>query len=111
MLKLHPQPRVKQKTRELVTTGQPNDPAFPARRFTAYSALSPVTGFLATVAGATRKRCRQLGISIGMPGPHGFAVHRLVTRQLTIRYPSHPTSNVRDDRDTPLIQAPDGAGF
>ena len=35
--------------RKQVTTGTPNMPAFPARRFTAYSVLSPAIGLLVTV--------------------------------------------------------------
>jgi hypothetical protein len=48
-------------------------PAFPARWFTAYFALSPVNGFLATVA---RKKLasHELDASIAAPGPHDFAV-------------------------------------
>jgi hypothetical protein len=51
----YPQPRVqKQKAHEFVTTGSPNNPAFPARLvLTAYSLLSLVIGFLATIPGAT----------------------------------------------------------
>jgi hypothetical protein len=42
----HPQPRVrKEKAHELVTTGAPNDPAFPARMVLTVSfVLSPVNG-------------------------------------------------------------------
>ena len=40
---VHPRPRVQQKAHALATTGTP-PPAFPARWFTAYIALSPGTG-------------------------------------------------------------------
>ena len=40
--------------------------------FTAYFALSPVTGFLATVA--ARINPAQLDTSVGVSGPHDFAV-------------------------------------
>jgi hypothetical protein len=40
--------------------------------FTAYSALSPVTGFVATVAYGIV--FRKLDTSIGVSGPHDFAV-------------------------------------
>jgi len=66
--------------------------------FTAYTALSSVTGFLATVAGGSLRR---LGTSIGVSGPHGFAVRIGAVRQ------EHQSGHriqprVRDDRDTPL---------
>jgi len=36
--------RLQQKMQAAVTTGTPNIPAFPARWFTVYAALSPVSG-------------------------------------------------------------------
>jgi hypothetical protein len=53
-------------------TGQPKQPAFPARWFMAYSALSPVSGLLATVA--CERVARKLDLSNGRPGPRGFAI-------------------------------------
>jgi len=56
-------------------------------------------------------RCalQELGISVGMPGPHGLAVRIDVVRppansalQLRLR-PPHPAFNARDDRETPLL--------
>jgi hypothetical protein len=55
-----------------------NHPAFPARWFTAYTALSPVIGFLATVADGL---VRQLDASVGASGPHVFAVRVGIARQ------------------------------
>jgi hypothetical protein len=60
----HPKPCVHvKKARRQVTPGTPNDPAFPARWFSAYLVLPAVPGFLATVvarvgarAGKTRRR-------------------------------------------------------
>jgi hypothetical protein len=54
-----------------------------------------------------RKHRRQLGISVGMPGPHDFAVlSKLFVRSRSARCnfnrPPHPRLNVRDDRETPL---------
>ena len=43
--------------------------------FTAYSALSSATGFLATVAPEKRLLLKELDASIGASGPHDFAVH------------------------------------
>ena len=41
--------KIKFKHTSVVTTVTPDRPAFPAQWFTAYTALSPVIGFLATV--------------------------------------------------------------
>ena len=63
--------------------------AFPAQWFTAYSVLSPVTGFFATVACGSLHR---LGASVGASGPHGFAVRLSAVRQERCLRPSHPAS-------------------
>ena len=55
--------------------------------FTAYSALSPVTGFVATVMGGC---CRQLDASTGASGPHAFAVRLRRPRQEHRQRPPHP---------------------
>jgi hypothetical protein len=39
-----PMARLQQEKQAAVTTGQPEQPAFPAQWFTTYSMLSPVTG-------------------------------------------------------------------
>src|SRR5437762_3518347 len=41
--------------------------------FNGYFVLSPVTGSFATVA--SRKNSAKLDTSVGVPGPHDFAVH------------------------------------
>jgi hypothetical protein len=76
---MHPQPRVVKKTRELVTTGPPKSSGIPcAMVLTGSFVLSPVTGFVATVAcGYFHK----LDASIGASGPHDFAVHFSAVRQ------------------------------
>jgi len=63
--------------------------AFPAQWFTAYSVLSPVTGFFATVACGSLHR---LGASVGASGPHGFAVRLSAVRQERCLRPPHPAS-------------------
>jgi len=73
--------------------------------FTAYSALSPVTGLFChrhRVNTSTR-----LDASVGASGPHGFAVRNKRFRPARCRAPdavastaSHP--NDRDDHDAPL---------
>ena len=65
--------------------------------FTAYSALSPVIGFLATVIGGTY---RQLDASTEASGPHVFAVRIRAVRQRHIRV-HRSLSHVRDDGRRP----------
>jgi hypothetical protein len=48
--------------------------------FTAYFALSPVTGFLATVA-PKKLASQELDASVGASGPHDFAVRISHARQ------------------------------
>jgi hypothetical protein len=55
-------------------------------------------GFLATIAGGSLHR---LDTSIGVSGPHGFAVRVRAVRQERIRIHRIP-ARVRDDRETPL---------
>jgi hypothetical protein len=63
-------------------------------------------GFLAPVIAQASPA--QLDLSVGRPGPHAFAVRgtSVVAQELRPRddpRPSHPASNVRDDREAPLI--------
>jgi hypothetical protein len=89
---------------------------------TAYSALSPVTGL--SCHRRRRNRFRRLDTSVGVSGPHDFAVRARLSHKLrdgpgtgppqlcakaVQRHSSFDTaastasrSNVRDDRDTPL---------
>ena len=55
--------------------------------FTAYSVLSPVIGFLATVAGG---KLRRLDASTEASGPHDFAVRTPCSRQKHGLRPPHP---------------------
>jgi hypothetical protein len=70
--------------------------------FTAYNVLSPVTGFLATVA-SKKLASQKLDASIAASGPHVFAVR--ITRRSSKAHsrPPHPAAHVRDDRETPLV--------
>jgi hypothetical protein len=76
-----------------------NHPAFPAQWFTAYNVISPVIGFLATVAG--ENDFRQLDASTEASGPHVFAVRVGIARQARLRVHRTPP-RVRDVRETPL---------
>jgi hypothetical protein len=75
---------------------------------TAYSVLSPVIGFVATVFGVMRKhhrqRERQRQDHTASPSAAASFVFRSSSR------PSHPAPNVRDDRETPLLWVRDGDG-
>ena len=64
------------KAHELVTTSEPDNPAFPhANGFNGlWRALPGEPGFLATIPGVKRQLHRQVDISVGMSGPHAFAV-------------------------------------
>jgi hypothetical protein len=49
------------------------------------------------------KHHNQLDISVGISGPHDFAVRGNLTRLLKLPRPPHPAPNVRDDREAPLF--------
>ena len=97
---LHPRSRAqidkRKRTRAYRFSG--GNPAFPARWFTAYFVLSPVTGLFATVIWRIDHR---LDASIGASGPHDFAVRLDAVRQQHFSVHRIPP-RVRDDRDTPL---------
>jgi hypothetical protein len=69
--------------------------------------LSPVTGFLATVACADRSA--KLDASIGAPGPYDFAVRNICRSSCDVVASTASRSTFRDDRDTPLLPERDGA--
>jgi hypothetical protein len=68
---------------------------------TAYFVLSPVTGL------SCHRRLvnifTKLDTSVGVSGPHDFAVRISTIRQRRYQRPSHPAFNVRDDREAPLL--------
>ncbi len=78
---LHPRSRVqnayKKRTRAYRFSG--GKPAFPAQWFTAYFALSPVTGLFCHRR--RRNHFHQLDTSVGVSGPHDFAVRLSAVRQ------------------------------
>ena len=80
---LHPRSRVPSAQKKTHTSiqVQRRHPAFPAQWFTAYFALSPVNGFLATVA-PEKLASRELDASTAASGPHDFAVRVRRQRQL-----------------------------
>src|SRR4051795_5905310 len=68
----HPQPRMQsKKAYELVTTGKPDDPAFPhAMVLTVSFVISPVIGLVCH----RRSACAKLDAGVEASGPHDFAV-------------------------------------
>jgi len=78
----------RKRTRAYRSSG--GNPAFPARWFTAYTALSSVTGL--SCHRRRRDTSRQLDASVGAPGPHGFAVRGNGARQSPSSRPPHPTA-------------------
>jgi len=95
--------RAMMKAREVGPQVNRSAPAFPARWFTAYFALSQVTGLSCHLPRETRDtRLRELNASVGASGPHDFAVRVSIIRLLKPPRPSHPAPNVRDDREAPL---------
>src|SRR5579859_5728751 len=102
---MHPQPRMQNKNKHtsVVTTVTPVSPGIPrAMVYGLYRALPGEPGLFATVICATRKHRRQLDTSVGVSGPHGFAVRFGAARLASPTRPLHPAPNVRDDRETPL---------
>jgi hypothetical protein len=73
--------------------------------------LASETGLVVSVIGVMRKHRRQLDISVGISGPHDFAVRIDAARPAAPTRPSHPMPNVRDDRETPLFVGAGRAGF
>jgi hypothetical protein len=63
----------------------------PRNGFTAYNALSPVTGLFATVI-PEKLASQELDASIGAPGPHDFAVRIARARLSRALRPPHLTA-------------------
>jgi hypothetical protein len=106
---MHPQPRVqiKQSTRASSPQVHRISPAFPAQWFTAYSALSPVTGLF-----CHRHRSEDLPRNLTpASGRQDHTISPSACASLVSRCcprPLHPAPNVRDDRETPLLSRRDG---
>ncbi len=50
-------------------------------------------------------RLQRLGLSVGRPGPHDFAVRTGLARLARPARPSHPALHVRDDAYAPPMSA------
>src|SRR3954466_4611287 len=89
------------KAYELVTTGKPDDPAFPhAVVLTVSFVISPVIGLVVTVA---LRSPAKLDASVEASGPHDFAV-RVQHRSSAVLNGVHRIPpRVRDDRERPSV--------
>jgi len=99
-----PQPMARQQKEKLAadTTGPAEPSGIPCAMVLTFMARSPQEpGFLAPVA--RKIISRELGLSVGRPGPHAFASAsapfvRTNEPRASPRRPSHPRSTYRDDR-------------
>jgi len=97
-----PMARLQQKTQAAVTTGLAGSTGIPCTMvLRLIRGLPGVPGFLATVA--SREASAKLDTSVGVSGPHDFAVRIAAARLATPARPSHPAPNVRGDARTPLL--------
>jgi len=103
---MHPQPRVRFVVlvcTRVFTAEAPETSGIPhamVLRLTARSPRGP--GFLAPVV-PEKLASQELSASVGAPGPHAFAVRDCAARLASLPRPPHPASNVRDDREAPLL--------
>jgi len=103
-----PVARLQQKSRRHSPQVWPRQPGLPCAMVLTLMARSPwEPGFLAPIARSVR-HASKLGLSVGRPGPHAFAVRigivrpRATSARCDPIRPSHPALNVRDDREAPL---------
>jgi hypothetical protein len=91
------------KTQAAVTTGSAESSGIPCAMVYVLYVISPGTGFLAPVTRATRKRCHDLDLSTGRPGPHDFNVRLKHDRRRAFRvHRSPPLRLVTIGRNAPL---------
>ena len=73
--------------------------------------LAPETGLCCLRLCREALASWQVDISVGISGPHDFSGRVGIARLAVPPRPSHPASNVRDDRETPLLSGAGRAGF
>jgi hypothetical protein len=86
----------KTKAHELVTTGSPKHSGIPcANGFDGFLRARPGDrALLSPSSSAMRSIVTKLDISVGISGPHDFAVRSIVRSSGADKRPSHPASNV-----------------
>jgi hypothetical protein len=100
-------PCAKVESTRVVATGSPVTSGFPrAMVLTVSSALSRVTGLFCHPR--LRIIIRKLDASVGASGPHGFAVRVSAARQRVTKASTASRTNVRDDREAPLVSRKSG---
>jgi hypothetical protein len=108
--RLHPRSRVqKKKHTSVVTTGPPDRPGIPcASGFNGFlRALPGEPGFVATIAYGSSSD--ELDISVGISGPHDFAVRDERLRLVRQSRPPHPAPTFVTIAKRPSCVAQDGA--
>jgi len=104
----HPWPASKRKSWRQLPQVQPEQSGIPCAMVLRLISRSPwEPGFLAPIARSVR-HASELGLSVGRPGPHDFAVRLSVVRphENTRASPKRPPQSrltCRDDRDAPLF--------
>ena len=95
-----------------VTTGKAEQSGVScAMVLTVSFALAPETGLCCLRHRRDGKHRRQFDISIGISGPHDFAVRFKLRPSCAAKASTASRANVRDDRETPLVQGHGTAGF
>src|SRR3984957_7815434 len=79
--------------------------------FTAYFALSLVTGLSCHHRPCDAKHHHELDASVGASGPHDFAVRRIALSSAAPLASIASQPYVRDDRETPLCVGRDGGRY
>jgi hypothetical protein len=105
-VKASPMARLQTKKQAAVTTGSAGSSGIPCATVLTVSFALP--GDRAFLPPSSARSSRRLDTSVGVSGPHDFAVRDHIIRPrkdcaLTSSRPSHPASNVRDDREAPLL--------
>jgi hypothetical protein len=108
---LHPWPPVQQKSTGVSNQGYTASAGIPCTMV--LRLIRALPGDRALLPPSPVVRSHELSASVGAPGPHDFAVRDSIIRRakklhLTLPRPSHPASNVRDDREAPLLWERDG---
>jgi len=104
VLEPHPQPRVRKQEaheRSHHRSAETNRHS-PRDGFTVSFVLAPETGLSCLRHRRDAKHQRLLDISVGISGPHDFAVRYTVTRQLTMSVHRIPRPTFRTMRNAPL---------
>jgi hypothetical protein len=109
---LHPRPPVQQKSTGVSNQGYTATAGIPCTMVLRLIRDLPGDRALLPPSPVRRlMRLHELSASVGAPGPHDFAVRNAARTSAHSPRPPHPASNVRDDRETPLVRRRDGIGI